>query len=117
MTGRVKARRWPLVAQSWATQGGRTWQDSAVVHPRSAGVGWERELIGRAHASTRGEREDTEDGRRESKKKMYSAESAKGTHGPMKGMMAYGRRGPARRPGLARLISIEKIQKGFDFRI
>jgi hypothetical protein len=111
MAGRVKARRWPLVVRSWVTQGGRTWQDLAAVRPRSADVGWERELTNGAHASARGEREDAEDGWRESKKKMYYAEYAKGTHGPMKGMMAYGR------GGLARLISIEKIQKGFDFRI
>jgi hypothetical protein len=35
-----------------------------------------------AHASARGEREDVEDGRRESKKKTYYVEYAKGTHGP-----------------------------------
>jgi hypothetical protein len=30
------------------------------------------ELVSRAHVSVRGEREDTKNGRRESKKKMYS---------------------------------------------
>jgi hypothetical protein len=40
----------------------------------------------------RGEREGTEDGRRESKKKMYSAKYARGARGPsgpMRGMIAY----------------------------
>jgi hypothetical protein len=41
------------------------------------GVG-ERELTGGAHASVRGEREDAEDGMRESKRKMYSQKYAKG---------------------------------------
>jgi hypothetical protein len=47
--------------------------------------------------SARGEREDVEDGRRESKKKMYFVEYAKGTHEPSgltKGTTAYGRGGP-----------------------
>jgi hypothetical protein len=52
------------------------------VQSGSASVGWERELTGGAHASARGEREDVEDGRRESKKKTYYVEYAKGTHGP-----------------------------------
>jgi hypothetical protein len=61
-------------------------------------MGWERELAGGAHASARGEREDAEVGRHESKKKTYFAECAKGTcgpSGPMKGTMACGRGGPA----------------------
>jgi hypothetical protein len=64
-----------------------------------ASMGWERYLIGGAHALARGEREDTEDGRHESKKKMYCAEYAKGARGPsrpMKGMAAYRRGGLAR---------------------
>jgi hypothetical protein len=36
-----------------------------VAQPGSAGMGWERELTGGAHASARAEREDIEDGRRE----------------------------------------------------
>jgi hypothetical protein len=47
----------------------------------------------------RGEREDIEDGRRESQKKTYSVEYAKGTRGPSgptMGMAACGRGGPAR---------------------
>jgi hypothetical protein len=66
----------------------------------AAGVGrlWvaERELTGGALASVRVEREDVEDGRHESKKKMYSVEYAKGVRGPsgpMKGTVACGRGG------------------------
>jgi hypothetical protein len=47
----------------------------------------------------RGEREDAEDGRCESKKKLYSAEYAKGAHGPsgpMKGTTTCTRGGPTR---------------------
>jgi hypothetical protein len=98
MAGRVKARRSPLEAWSWVTQGGRTRWDSAAARPGLAGMGWERELAGGAHASARGEREDAEVGRHESKKKTYFAECAKGTcgpSGPMKGTMACGRGGPA----------------------
>jgi hypothetical protein len=95
MAGRVKARRRPLEVWSWATQGGLTRRDSVVSRPGSVGGGWERELTDRAHASARGEREDTEDGWRESKKKTYSAEYAKGTRGPIKGTTACGRGGPA----------------------
>jgi hypothetical protein len=62
-------------------------------------MGWLRELTGGAHASARGEREDTEDGRHESKKKTYSAEYAKGARVP-RGLtnetMAYGRGRPMR---------------------
>jgi hypothetical protein len=64
----------------------------------SANVGSERELTGGAHASVRGESEDIEDGRRESKKKTYSVEYAKGTRGPSrptKGTAACRRGGPA----------------------
>jgi hypothetical protein len=64
-----------------------------------ADAGWEREIIGGAHASVRGEREDVEDGRRESKKKMHSVECAKGARGPSrltKGTVACRRGGPAR---------------------
>jgi hypothetical protein len=46
----------------------------------------------------RGEVEDAEYGRHESKKKMYSTEYAKGARGPsgpMKGTVACGRGGPA----------------------
>jgi hypothetical protein len=43
-----------------------------------ADAGWDRELIVGAHASGRGEREDVEDGRRESKRKMYCQKYAKG---------------------------------------
>jgi hypothetical protein len=73
MAGRVRARRQQLEARSWAAR-----RDSTAEWPWSTGKGWERELIGGAHASTRGEREDAEDGRRESKKKTYSVEYAKG---------------------------------------
>jgi hypothetical protein len=92
MAGRVKARRQPHEAWSWAAQGGRGWQDLAAVQLGSSNVGWERELIGGAHASVRGERLGVEDGRRESKKKMYSVKYTKGAgglSGPMRGMMAY----------------------------
>jgi hypothetical protein len=94
MAGRVKARRWQLEAWSTAVQGGRARWDSAVAWPWLAGVGWERELIGEAHASAKEEREDADDGRQKAKKKTYSAEYAKGAHGPsgsMKEMVAYGR--------------------------
>jgi hypothetical protein len=69
-----------------------------VAWPGSGSVTWERELIGRAHVSVRGEREDAEDGRHKSNQKMYSAEYAKGACGPsepMKGMTACGRGGSA----------------------
>jgi hypothetical protein len=72
-------------------------RDSAAEWPGSTDVGWERELTGEAQALVRGEREDSEDGRRESKKKTFSADYAKGAHGrsePMKGTMACGRGGP-----------------------
>jgi hypothetical protein len=49
--------------------------------------------------SATGEREDAEDGWRESKKKTYYAEYVKGAHGPsgpMKGMVACESGGPAR---------------------
>jgi hypothetical protein len=52
----------------------------------------------RGPSSARGEREDAEDGRRESKKKTYSAQYAKGARrpsGPSKGMVTCGRGGPA----------------------
>jgi hypothetical protein len=39
MGGRVKARRQPLEARSWAAQGGRMWRDLAAAQPGSAGVG------------------------------------------------------------------------------
>jgi hypothetical protein len=99
MAGQVKARRRPLEAWCWAAQGGRTRWDLAAGRPRSVGTGWEREITCGAHASVRGEREDTDDGRRESKKKTYSMEYAKGAHGlsgSMKGTTACGRGGPAR---------------------
>jgi hypothetical protein len=118
MAGRVKARRQPLEAWSWAARGGRMWRDSAVAQPGSADVGWERELTGGAHASARGEREGAEDERRESKKKMYSMKydkGARGPSGPMRGTTACKRGGPARWPGLAGLISIGKIQRVLIF--
>jgi hypothetical protein len=77
-----------------------------AARPGSADAGWERELTGGAHGSVRGEREDVEDGRRESKKKTYSVEYAKGTcgpSGPTKGTAACGRgglRGEAEPAGL-----------------
>jgi hypothetical protein len=77
-------------------------------------VGWERELTGGAHASARREREGAEDGRHESKKKTYYVKYAKGARGPsgsMRGTTASERGGPVQRPGLARLISIGKIQR------
>jgi hypothetical protein len=37
-----------------------------------------RDLTGKAHLSARGEREDTEDGRHESKRKTHSQKYAKG---------------------------------------
>jgi hypothetical protein len=54
MAGRVKARRWPLEAWSWAVQGGRMQQDSVAARPGLAGVGWVRELTRGAHVSARG---------------------------------------------------------------
>jgi hypothetical protein len=65
--------------------------DSTATRSGSTSAGWERELTSGAHASVRGEREDAEDGRHESKKKRYSTEYAKGARGPMKGTEAYGR--------------------------
>jgi hypothetical protein len=65
--------------------------DSTAAWPGSTSAGWERELTGGAHASVRGEREDAEDGRHESKKKRYSTEYAKGARGSTKGTAAYGR--------------------------
>jgi hypothetical protein len=50
-------RRQPLEAWSWAARGGRMQWDSAVAQPWSIGMGWERELIGEAHALAMGERE------------------------------------------------------------
>jgi hypothetical protein len=79
--------------------GGQTRRDSVTARPGLAGVGWERELIGGAHVSAREEREDVEDGRRESKKKTYSVEYTKGTRGPStptKGTVACGRGRPTR---------------------
>jgi hypothetical protein len=79
------------------------------------GVG---ERTDRRSPSVRGEREGTEAGRRESKKKMYSVKYTKGVRGPsgpMRGTMACERDGPARRPGLAGLISIGKIQRVLIF--
>jgi hypothetical protein len=70
-----------------------------TARPGSASAWWERELTGGAHASARGEREDAEDGRRESKKKMYFAVYAKAVCGPSgltKGTVACGRGGPVR---------------------
>jgi hypothetical protein len=91
MAGQVKARRRRLEARSWAAWGGQTQRDLAATQPWSAHTGWERELIGGACVSVRGEREGAEDGRRESNRKAYSGEYAKGVHGPsrpMRGMMA-----------------------------
>jgi hypothetical protein len=79
----------------WAAQGGQARWDSVAARPGSTDAGWERELIGGAHASVRGEREDAKDGRREPRKKMYSMEYAKGARGPTKGTVAYGRGGLA----------------------
>jgi hypothetical protein len=67
MARRVKARRRQLEVRSWLVRGGRMWWDSVAVWSGSAGVGWERELTGGSYVSARGEREGTEDGRRESK--------------------------------------------------
>jgi hypothetical protein len=83
MAGWVKAQRQQLKARSWALRGWWTWWDSAAAWLGLVGTGWERELIDGAHASVRGgEREDVEDRRRESNKKMYSAEYAKGMSRP-----------------------------------
>jgi hypothetical protein len=99
MAGRVKVRRRPHEARSWAVQGGQTRRDLAAARPGLTDVGWERELTGGAHASARGERENAKDGRRELKMKTYSAEYAKGAHGPSeptKGMTACGGGKPVR---------------------
>jgi hypothetical protein len=72
MAGRMKARRRQLKAQSWAARGGQMQWDSVVVRPGSIVAGWERERTSGTHASARGEREDIEDGRRESKRKTHS---------------------------------------------
>jgi hypothetical protein len=87
MAGRVKARRQPHEAWSWAAQGGRGWQDLAAVQLGSSNMGWERELIGGAHASVRGERLGVGPMRG-----MYSVKYTKGAgglSGPMRGMTAY----------------------------
>jgi hypothetical protein len=58
----------------------------------AARVGWHEGggLIGGACTLVRGrEREGAADGRRESKRKAYSREYAKGVRGPMRGMTAY----------------------------
>jgi hypothetical protein len=68
---------------------GLTWRNSAVAQPGLAGTRGGG-LIGGACTSVRGrEREGAEDGRRESKRKAYSGEYAKGVCGPMRGMTAY----------------------------
>jgi hypothetical protein len=64
-----------------AARRGRTQRDSAVAQSGSAGVGWRKELTSGPHPSARGEREGTENGRRESKKKTSSTKYAKGTRG------------------------------------
>jgi hypothetical protein len=72
-----------------------------------------------ARVSRRRVGEGAEDGRRESKKKMYSVKYAKGARGPsgtMRGMTACEQGGPARWPGLAGLISIGKIQRVLIFK-
>jgi hypothetical protein len=55
MAGLVKAQRRPLMARSWAVQGGRTRRDLVVAWSESASAGWERELTSRAHVSERGQ--------------------------------------------------------------
>jgi hypothetical protein len=75
--------------------GGAGRPDAAGFSGSMAGVGWRgvgERTNRRAHVSMRGERKGTEDGRRESKKKMYSAKYARGARGPsgpMRGMIAY----------------------------
>jgi hypothetical protein len=78
MVGRVNVRRRQLEARSWAAQGRQSPRDSTTACPGSAGTGWERELTDGGHVSARGEREDVEDGMRESKRKMYSQKYVKG---------------------------------------
>jgi hypothetical protein len=58
--------------------GGAGRPDVARFNSGAAGMGWDRELIGGAHASARGGREDAEDGRRKSKRKTYSQKYANG---------------------------------------
>jgi hypothetical protein len=72
MAGRVKVRRRQLEARSWTARGGQTRWDSTAVRMGSVGMGWERELMGGAPALVRGERGDAEDGKHESKRKLYS---------------------------------------------
>jgi hypothetical protein len=81
MVGRVTARG-NISRCGAAAQRGRTQRDSVVVQSGSANAGWRKELTSVAHALARGEREGTENGRRESKKKASSAKYTKGTHGP-----------------------------------
>jgi hypothetical protein len=50
MVGQVKVRRQPLEARSWVAWGGRMWRDSAMAQLGSADAGWQRELLGGAHA-------------------------------------------------------------------
>jgi hypothetical protein len=61
-----------------ATLGGRTWWDWRRRGLGLASMGWTRGLPGWARTSVSGEREGTEDGRCESKRKVYSGEYAKG---------------------------------------
>jgi hypothetical protein len=61
--------------------GGAERSDSAGLGDGAIGVGWCRVEERGAHALARGEREGTENGRRESKKKTSSAKYAKGTRG------------------------------------
>jgi hypothetical protein len=65
--------------------GGAKRPDAAGLSGSTIGVGRcgvEERADERGHASMRGEREGTENGRRESKKKTSSAKYAKGTRGP-----------------------------------
>jgi hypothetical protein len=81
MVGRVMA--WGGISRCGAAaRRGRTRRDSAVAQSGSAGAGWRKELTSGAHASVRGEREGTKNGRRESKKKTSSTKYAKGMRGP-----------------------------------
>jgi hypothetical protein len=68
----------PWRGEAGVTLGGRTWQDLAVARPR-IGRHWVGERADRwGPRISEGEREGTEDGRRESNRKAYSGEYTKG---------------------------------------
>jgi hypothetical protein len=90
------------LGRCWEARHDRIWWHRI---PRSANVGRERGLTGGAHMSVGGEREGAEDRRRESKRKAYSGEYAKGWANwagegrqPVEEVGPHGERGGRERP-------------------